>query len=74
MDRTDQERFIRELMGNVQKTLLGNLDKIPQEWDGIELRWWMAYEFCQACPDRRRPGRRKRFADLRNHINTTGGL
>ena len=46
---TKQERidFIAELCGNVTKELLDKVDKMPEEWDGIELRWLIAEKFSQ---------------------------
>jgi hypothetical protein len=45
MTRAEQKRFIRELIGSVQKTLLDNVSKVPAEWDGHEIRQWIADKF-----------------------------
>jgi len=64
MTREWQRKFIRDLLGSIQKELFDKLSEAPTEWDGIELRWWIAYAACEACPDRR--PRRKRFKDFKN--------
>ena len=40
-----QEKFCRELIDSVKEHLLNNLKKVPEEWDGLELRWFIANEF-----------------------------
>lgn len=38
--REDQERVINELLENHRKYLMCQLPKVPEHWDGIELRNW----------------------------------
>lgn len=42
MTRKDQQRIIRELSTTIRKRMLENVHKLPAEWDGIELRQWLA--------------------------------
>lgn len=64
MTKKDKRRFIRELIGSVKKTVLANVDKMPEEWDGIELREYVADKFTEskAAPSERR------FRDYRNEV------
>lgn len=50
MDRADQIRFVKELSDNVTQSVIEQIhaNKIPHEWDGIELRRLMAYHFGKA--------------------------
>lgn len=65
MTRKEQERFVRDLTGRVQKTLLERLPKVPEEWDGIELRSWIADLFVEQALSPRRMGL-KRHRDYKN--------
>jgi len=41
-----QEEFIVEIMKNVEKRVLSQ--KLPENWDGLQLRWHLADEFHKA--------------------------
>ena len=41
----EQRKFITDLIGSVKKHLLSK--EIPKEWDGLELRWFIADHFRQ---------------------------
>lgn len=45
MTRREQRRFVRGLIRNVEKDLLENIDRVPDHWDGHELRRWIADRF-----------------------------
>ena len=47
MNRREKKRFVRDLMGSVQKQVLRQITdgKIPDEWDGHELRKLLADNF-----------------------------
>jgi hypothetical protein len=51
MTRQQQAQFIHELTGSVRQEMLGHVKagRVPGDWDGIELRWWIAdhFEKCQ---------------------------
>jgi hypothetical protein len=38
MNRQEQYNFVRELIGNVEGSILEKLNRIPEDWDGHELR------------------------------------
>lgn len=67
LNKQEKEQFIKDLMGHVQKSMLNKLDKVPEDWDGIELRQWIADTF-----DWERTGSfvidKKRLKNYRNEI------
>jgi len=38
MTLKEKKRFIRQLVNNVKKDMLSKANKMPSEWNGIELR------------------------------------
>lgn len=40
MDKQEQARIINELCDAQRAKMLEGLDRIPENWDGHELRWW----------------------------------
>lgn len=48
MTLDDQQRFAKELLENVSTGILADLHKVPAEWDGHELRRFIAHRFNQA--------------------------
>jgi hypothetical protein len=42
MKKIDQKRIVRELLAGLRESLLADLHKVPETWDGIELRQWVA--------------------------------
>jgi hypothetical protein len=45
MKQNERERIITELLAEAEKQFFAVSDKIPQNWDGVELRWWMQLHF-----------------------------
>jgi hypothetical protein len=45
MNRSEKEEFITGLCNSVRDGLLGDLDKVPEEWDGHELRELLSERF-----------------------------
>jgi hypothetical protein len=64
-----RKRFIRELIRNVQKTLIDNSSKMPEGWNGIEIRQYVADKFAeQTINNRDDADMRRRFKDYRNEV------
>lgn len=42
MTREEQRQYILDCCAAQQRYLLERLDKVPENWDGIELRNWFA--------------------------------
>ena len=59
----EQKRFITTLIGNVKGRILSK--KIPKEWDGMELRWYVADHFRQVILEKVGSIKRRR-----NYLNT----
>jgi len=49
MTRQKQAAFLRELTGSVREEMLAHVKagRVPDDWDEIELRWWIADRFAQ---------------------------
>ena len=47
MTRKQQKAFVRELVRNVSREVIGQIDsgKLPEQWDGHELRELLAINF-----------------------------
>lgn len=45
MTKKDKKEFINDLVRCIRKALLQKLDRVPEEWDGHELRNWIADAF-----------------------------
>lgn len=47
MNQSEKIQFVKELTKSIQQTAFDAIlnDKIPDNWDGIELRWYLAELF-----------------------------
>lgn len=45
MDRNDKRRFIEDLTANIKEEIINRIPRMPEEWDGIELRRYIAEKF-----------------------------
>ena len=45
MNKKEQRKFISALIKTVKKEIMTNSKKFPANWDGIELRRYIAYKF-----------------------------
>ena len=72
MTSNEKKEFIKNLTESVAKHLMQEVDtmKIPDEWDGIELRWLLEMEFKQEATFGNRKGsRRNKFLNTVNVNN-----
>ncbi len=53
--RGGKQRFIEDLGTSVLSQILGSLGRVPDEWDGHELRQWLADKFSNEASDMPRP-------------------
>lgn len=60
MTRKEKRLFLRELTSNVLSDLLKKLPKTPDDWNGIELRQWVADSFSSCVFKGTMPPSRKR--------------
>jgi hypothetical protein len=68
MTREEKTEFIEDLIGNVHLSILAKLEQMPPEWDGIELRQYIADKFREVTY---RPMDKKRRRDYDNTIAVT---
>jgi hypothetical protein len=40
MDKQNQKRIIKEICKGIEEKMIQNLNNVPEEWDGFELRQW----------------------------------
>jgi hypothetical protein len=45
LTKEEKEQLLKDFIGNVQKSLLEKMDRVPEEWDGHELREWIGETF-----------------------------
>ena len=69
-DKHRQIEFVKGLAGNVVNEIVQKIadGKIPAEWDGIELRWYLADRFADAVMGSDKKGG-KRHRSYRNTVN-----
>lgn len=66
MTREEQTKFVEELTENIKRSIINKIELgyVPENWDGIELRWYLAERFNQATY----PYSKKRKRDYNNTI------
>lgn len=75
MDIPEKLRFINDLTDNVKMDIIKKVADMPEEWDGIELRWYIAGKFSELPSYGGSYSRRsKRYQDYRNFIMTKGNF
>ena len=77
MTRDEQKQFLRDLTRSILASLEADINAghIPEEWDGIELRWWLANKAQEQAPHNLNPlaSRRsesRRFRDFKEELLT----
>jgi hypothetical protein len=45
MTTKEKRVFINELIKNVKEEILSKVNTMPDDWEGIELRWYIADKF-----------------------------
>lgn len=66
MTKTKKKEMINAFARALKVEMLSNLDKLPDNWNGIELRWYMRYKTQAFCFDDK--DLRKRYQDFENAI------
>ncbi len=72
MDIPKKLRFINDLTDNVKMDIIKKVKDMPEDWDGIELRWYIAEKFDEATFGVYKKG--KRYNKYRNFVITTGNF
>jgi hypothetical protein len=76
MNATEKAAFITSLIANAQEGILERVKHMPDDWDGHELRAYIADYFadCQMTVGTKRPEYRKATKAYKNAKATTFGL
>ena len=72
MKKEEQKEFIEVLINNVKLDILSKLDEFPDDWDGVELRWFIAERFAGVVWggwEDKRKSRYKRYDNYRRTKN-----
>ena len=69
MNLSEKKQFITEWSNSIRDTLLLRVHRVPKEWNGMELRWWLceAY-FEQAIPNRIQKEQRTRYRNFKKEV------
>lgn len=74
MNSNEKRRFIEDLTANVRENLINKIPKMPEDWDGLELRELLAEKFTESCLMSQGRANRKQFRrrlnDYRNEVIT----
>lgn len=71
MTKAGKRKFMRELCRNVLAGALAHVENMPDEWNGVELRYYMADRFAvQAVTYSRGPDRagQRRYREYKNTV------
>lgn len=75
MKKRDKAKFIRSLCNGVRDDALKSIEHMPEDWDGIELREYLAGKFVRESLMGLRPAaHRARLKAFRNVVATKMGL
>lgn len=66
MNAEDKTRFVNELVGGIAASVLANVSKMPENWDGHELRALLAAKFAAEVSSTMQDKRSGRF---KNYVN-----
>ncbi len=69
MDRKTQIDLVEGIIGTIQRDMVQNLkeNKIPESWDGVELRWWIKDKMKNSVQNNRAPSvNQARYTDYLN--------
>jgi hypothetical protein len=70
MTKAEQKQFLEELFRDTLADMLDALDKVPDTWNGMELRTWSAERMNRNVwgDYDMRKGKQSRARDYRNHV------
>jgi hypothetical protein len=72
MTYEEKMKFVHSLVDSCRAAILKSVPAMPEDWDGIELRWFIAREFeRQAAFAKTCSGSRKRYRNFLNTVATT---
>ena len=72
MNNQEKLEFIDSLIIRVKTELVKDIYKVPEEWDGIELRWLIRERFQKIVLGGQMDRRERRYKDYHNHVLISG--
>jgi hypothetical protein len=66
MTKADKIKFIEDIYNSSKEAMLKKIDKIPDNWDGHELRWLATEDFNKQINFLQVDKRSKRYKDYEN--------
>ncbi len=70
MNEKERKNFLEEMIERVKEEILEKNSKMPDNWDGVELRWYIKECFSNVAWIDVSDRRKKRYRDYINHRNT----
>lgn len=70
MKPADRIRIIDELTATIRGRMMDNVAKVPPNWDGIELRWWLKSIVDESPPST--SAYRERFREFLDDLENLG--
>lgn len=65
---TEKTKFVNQLVDNVKKDILKKVEQCPDDWNGIELRWFIKDYFNLIVFYGFNDKRTKRYKEYKNHV------
>lgn len=66
MKLEEKRKFVKDLIGSVQASILMAVESMPEKWNGIELREYIAETFARHSDTAKWD--KRRYAEYRNEI------
>lgn len=75
MNRIEKEEFVTSLVDSIKRDIIAAIPKMPDEWDGDELREYIAEKMREGTGSRLHDRDwRRRLRDYRNSVGVIAGL
>ena len=74
MTPEEQAKFVTSLCNSCRDAILARIQYVPDTWDGMELRQYIAEEFARQTYLDKESSHRKRYREYKNDRNVKFGL
>ena len=64
MNKQEKKKFIKEYLKTLQSELIADVSKMPDNWDGVELRWLIEYRTRSSWGDKVRNIKQKKLLSM----------
>jgi hypothetical protein len=72
MDKAEKRRFIEDLCDSIKQSVVDSISKMPEEWNGVELRELIADKARYSAYLLQQKNNRKRLKSYRNEVLVRG--